>query len=785
MRSPQVLHLFAAAAICAVPAGAQNRVVLRGHTHPLAQDRYDRGGAPAGLPLERIMLVLKRTPEQQQEVDGLLESLHDSSSPEFHRWLTPGEFGRRFGITDADLQSVQSWLLSQGFQIDNVGQGRTIVEFSGTAATVERAFRTSIHRYSVNGEDHWANRSDPQIPESLAPVVAGIAGLHDFHSRPQLKAQTDLGSGRHGLSPADYATIYNIRPLYQSGITGMGSTIAVAGRTNINVQDVADFRSFFGLPANSPQVIVNGADPGIVSTGEQMEAVLDATWAGAVAPGAAVQLVVSKSTNTSDGVLLSELYIIEQNRADILSISFGACEAANRGAAAAISAMAQQAAAQGISVVVASGDSGSAGCDSGSAATATGGLSVNVLASNPYTTAVGGTQFTDAPSKYWSAANGGGYVSALSYIPENVWNESGAPAGLWASGGGASAIYAKPAWQSGVVGIPTDGKRDLPDVSLTAASHDGYLVCMLGSCRSGGLYMVGGTSASAPAFAGMLALVRQTVKARLGIANTVLYRLAAGQNNAGIFNDVTSGTNAVPGASGYAAGAGYDLATGLGSVNAYNLATKWSTVAFSPTAIALTVNPKSFAAGAAATVSVVVTPKSGSGKPSGTVTLVASTGQTIGTYALGGGTAVVNESGFPIGTYTVIARYAGDGAYAPSDSAPVPITVTGVAKAVLSPSSKDFDAIAIGASSTAVLVLSNPGNATLTGIAISLVGANASEFGGFTNCSTTLAAGASCTITLSFRPSVPGTRNARLIVAGSATLSISASLTGTGVVPVR
>jgi subtilase family serine protease len=497
---------------------------------------------------------------------------------------------------------------------------------------------------------------------------------------------------------------------------------------------------------------------------------------------------VSKSTNTSDGVLLSELYVIEQNRADILSISFGACEAANRGAAAAISAMAQQAAAQGISVVVASGDSGSAGCDVASATTATGGLSVNVLASNPYTTAVGGTQFNDtgAPSQYWSAANGAGYASAISYIPENVWNESGASAGLWASGGGASAIYSKPAWQSGAPGIPIDGKRDLPDVSLTAGTHDGYLVCMLGSCRSGGLYLVGGTSASAPAFAGMLALVRQTVRGRLGIANTVLYRLAAGQNNAGVFNDVTAGTNAVPGSSGYAAGAGYDLATGLGSVNAYNLATQWPAAAFSPTTTALTINPKSFAAGTSATVSVIVAPKNVAGKPSGTVSLVSSTGRTIATYPLSGGTAVMNEGSYPVGTYTVIAHYSGDATYAPSDSAPVPVTVTGVAKAVLSPASKDFGAIAIGGSSTGVLALSNPGTAPLTGIAISLAGANASDFGGMTTCSTTLAPGASCSIALTFRPLAGGTRKATLTVASSATpSSIPASLTGTGVVPRR
>jgi hypothetical protein len=529
-----------------------------------------------------------------------------------------------------------------------------------------------------------------------------------------------------------------------------------------------------------------------------MEAVLDTTWAGAVAPGAAVQLVVSKSTNSSDGVLLSMLYAINQNTADILSVSFGACEAANRGAAAGIAALAQQAAAQGISVVVSSGDSGSAGCDAASSPSATGGQSVNVLASNPYTTAVGGTQFndTDAPLKYWSASNGAGYVSALSYIPETAWNESCAAGSagctspsLWAGGGGASILYPKPSWQSGVAGIPADGKRDLPDVSLTAAGHDPYLVCMLGSCRgSGSFYLVSGTSAAAPAFAGMLALARQNARTRLGLVNTTLYRLAAAQCAAGasacVFNDVTSGTNAVPGAPGYAAGAGYDLATGLGSVNAFNLAGAWNAVTFSPTTTVLNINPKSFTVGSGATVSAAVAPKSGTGKPSGTVSLLGANGQKIASYPLSGGSAVLTESGLPAGSYAVTAHYSGDGAYAPSDSAPVSITVAGAARALLNATAKAFGSVALGSSADGAIVLSNPGGATLSGIVVTIAGTNASDFTRVSGCGATLAAGASCAIGVTFKPSAIGARSATLTVSNSAASTpLAVSLSGTGMAP--
>ncbi len=292
-----------------------------------------------------------------------------------------------------------------------------------------------------------------------------------------------------------------------------------------------------------------------------------------------------------------------------MSESFGDCEANyTQSSAATISSLAKQAAAQGITFTVSAGDSGSAGCDDfNSESSATGPVSVNVLASTAYDIAVGGTQFNDNanPSQYWSSQNGSGDSSALSYVPEDVWNSNciGASCGsgsILAGGGGRSQFISKPSWQTGVTGIPNDGARDVPDVALTAAGHVPYLLCIDGSCNTSNGQIsfaeVYGTSAAAPSFAGMMALVNQKTGSRQGLANTRLYTLAASSNITScngsntstlpsgtcVFHDVTIGTNAVPGEANYntsketyPATSGYDLASGLGSVNAANLVNNW------------------------------------------------------------------------------------------------------------------------------------------------------------------------------------------------------------------
>jgi pseudomonalisin len=564
----------------------EQRIVLRGNVHPMAIARYDKGAVAADFPMEHMLLTLLPDPSQQDALNQLVEAQQNPESALYHKWLTPEQYGERFGVSAGDVAQIAGWLQEHGMVVDEVTPGRRAMIFSGTAAQVSAAFHTQIHAYKIGEELHHANVKDPEIPAALVRVVGGVASLHDFHSRPThrsgRKVSPDLTSGgAYYLAPADFATIYDLAPLYQESISGGGQAVAIVARSNINLADVREFRTTFGLPTNDPQIVVNGTDPGIWNSDEETEADLDVEWSGAVATSATIKFVVSKSTNTTDGVDLSAQYIVSNNMAPVMSTSFGLCEQwLGASGNSFLNSLWQQAAAQGITVFVSSGDSGAAGCDSSSAATATNGLGVNGLCSTPYSVCVGGNEFNDTanPSLYWSASNASGtQASAITYIPEVVWNESGS-SGLWASGGGASTIYAKPSWQTGT-GVPADGKRDVPDVSVTAAGHDGYLIV-----QEGGLYVVGGTSAASPSFAGIMALVVQNASARQGNASNVLYPLATKQaaGGAAVFHDITSGNNSVPGQAGFSATPGYDQATGLGSVDASVLVNHWSDGTIAP-----------------------------------------------------------------------------------------------------------------------------------------------------------------------------------------------------------
>jgi subtilase family serine protease len=530
--------------------------------------------------MDRMILTLLPDATQQEALSQFVASQNDSQSPYYHQWLTPEQFAERFGVSDSDTAQIVAWLQGHGMEVEEVSAGRRSIIFSGTAAQVQAAFHTQIHSYNIGGQVHHANASEPQIPAALAQVVGGLVSLHDFHSDSlhsfvKKASPAFTSGGGHYLSPADFATIYDLGPLYQQSISGSGQSIAIVGRTNINISDVRQFRTSFGLPANDPQIIVNGTNPGIVSSGEETEADLDVEWSGAVAKNATIKFVVSQSTSSTDGVDLSAEYIVNHNIAPVMSTSFGLCEnwLGSTGNTF-LNSLWQQAAVEGITALVSSGDNGAAGCDSASASTAVYGRAVNGICSTPYSVCVGGTEFNDRanPSLYWSSSNAAAtQASALSYIPEVVWNESSS-GGLWASGGGMSTLYGKPAWQSGT-GVPADGKRDVPDVSLTAAGHDGYLIV-----QNGGLYVVGGTSAASPSFAGIMALVEQNSANRQGNADPVLYALASRQRTGGaaVFHDITVGNNSVPGQTGFNATAGYDQATGLGSVDAAVLVNHWS-----------------------------------------------------------------------------------------------------------------------------------------------------------------------------------------------------------------
>ena len=751
------------------PLDESLRTILRGNTHPLASAENDLGAVSPRQPLHRMLLLLRRGPEQEAALASLLTSQQDPGSPLFHKWLTPEQFGAWFGPSDPDLQTVTSWLSSQGLTGITVSKGRTVIEFSGSAGQVQGAFHAAIHRYRVSGVTHFANATDPSIPAALASVLAGPVSLNNFGYRPQAIPGPTLeyakGKGRpqivpgatpdftipqygtpfYGVAPYDFATIYDLLPLWKAGLDGSGQTVAIVGETDINLNDPEQFRAFMGLPVNNPIVTIAGIDPGVQP--DEIESDLDVEWAGAIAKGAQINLVSSASTETTQGIDLSAFYIIDNNLAPVMSESYGGCELANGTAGNAFeAAMWQQASAEGITVLVSSGDEGSAECDSGIARSP---MAVNALASTPYNIAVGGTDFNqyNSWSTYWSAnSDPVTKQSVLGYIPEIPWNASCASTTLdaingedpslgcsesplvvtnlniVATGGGPSSCissdgtnassckggYPKPSWQTGK-GVPADGVRDIPDVSLFSSNgvyNSAYIVCQIDKTGGSGcdptantqtFLGVGGTSASTPAMAGVMAIINQKY-GRQGNANPTLYRLAASAAAASIFHDITTDGNRVACESpdsdclipsggafpfgqttGHDATAGYDMVTGLGSVDIANLVNNWTTVAFTPTTTTLTLNGSSDKVTAVhgTSIQALAAVAAPSGNPTGDVSIIGTQPDSsilLGTLNAGSVTSAVNA--LPGGNYTVTARYAGDTQFAPSQSAPVSVDIS-------------------------------------------------------------------------------------------------------------
>jgi hypothetical protein len=754
-----------------------SRVTIPQSKHPLAQPSFEAGPVDGTTPMQRMILVLGVSPEQGHNLTTFLDSQQTQGSADYHNWLTPDQFGQRFGAAPQDIQLVTRWLQQQGFTVGSIARSRRWIEFSGTSAQVEAAFQTQMRHYLVNGETHVANATNISIPAALAPVVLGVASLHNFFSKPMhvqgafvrrttsgtyapLSGETNLSTG-HGVSPADFARIYDVpnsllSPAPATVLNGTGASIAIVARTDINPQDVADFRAVSGLPAptlSNPNFILNGEDPGILSADDQVETTLDTEWSGAVAPAATINVVISKPTLIEDGVDLSSIYIVDNNVAPIMSISFGACEAAlglGPGSESAFfNSLWQQASAQGISVFVSSGDDGAAGCDANGAAFApgaSGGVGVSALSSPWYDTAVGGTEFNESitATNFWNPTNLTNLQSAIGYIPEKVWNDScstgcdGGLDSLEAGGGGVSALYPTPPYQTlNVSGLQTAlspfavsgvTPRGVPDISMAAsADHDGYLLCLNLSCEPAtnpGFYQVGGTSVSSPAFAGIMALVEQRLGNKpQGLANYVLYPLAAAETYSGcdsssrtnpttpttcVFNDNTVGTNGVPGndvtndpasgALGFPTGTGFDLASGLGSVDANNLINAWSTAAatFFGTQTTIT-SPASIniTHGASVAITTATARLSTDGTtltPTGTLALLAQGGPftnpaNVGFTTLSGSSGNASASGtisdLPGGSYTLFANYLGDGIFAGSASTGINVTVAKEAPGVV------------------------------------------------------------------------------------------------------
>jgi subtilase family serine protease len=421
-------------------------ITLSGNTRSQANLENDRGPVADDFPMDHMLLQLRRSPEQEQALEQLIDDLHDSKSPNFHHWLTASQFGQTYGPAQADIQTITRWLQSHGFTVNAVYPSGMTIDFSGTARNVREAFHTEIHYLDVNGERHIANMSDPEIPVALAPATAGVVSLNDFRPRPMNRphANYTIGSGSsasQALAPADLATIYNLNPLFSAGNTGQGQTIAVIEDSDLySDNDWNIFRAAFGLSNYSsgslttvhPALASGGAncrDPGVVG-GDDGEAISDAEWASAAAPNAAIMVAACADTRTTFGGLIAMQNLLNASAAPpaIMSLSYGECEAENgESANAAFLSTYQQAAAEGVSVFVAAGDEGAASCDAG-ANVATHGIGVSAYASTPYNVAMGGTDFDDTlqgtNNTYWSSTNSSNYGSALSYIPEIPWNDS-------------------------------------------------------------------------------------------------------------------------------------------------------------------------------------------------------------------------------------------------------------------------------------------------------------------------------------------------------------------------
>lgn len=685
-----VLSAAADAQTARVPAHIDDRrtAILAGHRPPAAAPRFDRGPVNPLRKIPRLSLIFEETPEQQRDKAELRAAQHDRRSPLYLRWLSPAQYASRFGLDAVSLGRVREWLEAKNFSIEAQAVSRTWIAFSGTAAQVESAFHTSLHTYEIRGEMHFAPSADPSLPADLRPAVLAIRGLDDFyavHAKTVHRAQPafSTGPGVNALSPADLETIYGVAPLRGAGLDGTGQTIAIVGRANVELSDLDAYRAKFGLPSKEPQIVAI-SDPGVsFNTADQGEASLDLETSAAIAPNAGQIYVYAN--NVDDAIQ----YVVDNASAPVLSSSFLNCEPNfSQAHQAAIAQYGAEADVKGISWVNASGDSGAAGCESQGVTglVATTGLAVNAYAAIPEVTGVGGTEFADVSSGtvYWNAVNGQNSASAIGYIPETAWNDSATAGFLAASGGGMSQLFAKPSWQTGP-GVPADGARDVPDIAFSASwLHDPYAGCNAGDCNVVG----GGTSAGAPLFAGMVALLNQFlagagVEAQpgLGNLNPMLYQLA--QSHPEAFHDVTTGNNMVPCASGspdcvagsfgYVAETGYDLVTGLGSVDASKLCAAWlmaSSPALVPTTTTLGVTASIDKS--TQQISITVQAASGSDVPSGMVTLTGGA-NVLGSVTLAGGSGSVTifSAQLAAGQSTITARYGGNAEFAPSSASSV------------------------------------------------------------------------------------------------------------------
>jgi subtilase family serine protease len=716
-----------------------------GHIPAWAKTSRDAGPLPAGTQLDHLALLLARPPAVEAVFQQLLLDQHNPSSPRFHQWLTPQQTGELYGVSQHDLDAVRAWLTSQGLQVEGVSASRVFLTFSGDATNVAHAFSTEIHNFQTgigqNGGMQYSVTRDPQVPAAFAAVIKGFVGLsqgfdqpyvHKTHaplasvlrnrSGPTVAPDVYINSGANWILPADFAVLYDVNPVYGAGITGLGQRVAIVGASRIAAADITNFENLAGLALTQPNAIVvpGYADPGATGNGQggsgdedQSEATLDVDRVTGTAPGAGIDLVLLPQL-TDTAVLAAINYATSTLNDAILNLSFGQCEAqSSLSISNSLNTAFSTGAAQGISIFVSSGDSEVAGCaNAGSNYTAGSIQSANLLCT-PSVTCAGGTQFSDLTntSNYWSTTNGVDYVSALSYIPEGVWNEpvetttthgvTSTSYVILGGSGGPSIFYPKPAWQTGT-GVPADNARDTPDISLSASGHNAYVgcttfdgeSCVPGANGSAEIAGFSGTSAAAPGMAAITALLDQKLNARQGLLNPLLYRIAAISSSA--IHDATPATSGVtacalstastcnsstPGATGLTGGlagfaltTGYDEATGLGSPDVNNLLTAAaSIVPAAPTTSALTASATTINTAQSITFTDTIT-SSTAGTPTGNVQFTVA-GTDNGAPITLTSAVATRTIAFPTaGAYTVTAIYSGDSIYA-SSAGSIGITV--------------------------------------------------------------------------------------------------------------
>jgi pseudomonalisin len=522
---------------------AVTTLLVRDRPPALATSR-DQGALAGSVMLPHIRMALTRPAALQAALDTLTSAQYHKGSAAYHQWLSPMQL-RAYGPAQADIDKVTAWLTGHRLYVNSVSPSGMSIDFGGTTANVTTAFHTSLQNVSRRGEAHVANVTAPAIPAALAPVVDGVT-LANFFPKPAMRRITKSftvpnppNPPYYAVAPPDFAQIYNINPLrgnhnfYGQTITGAGVTLAMVEQTQILSSDWTTFRKAFGLSGyfhgSLKQINPNCASPGFI--GDEGEAALDVEWSSAVADGFAFE--------------------------------------------AAWKNLVEEGAAEGKSIFVSSGDSGTS-AEEGVIDSL--GLFVNGLSDTAYNVSVGGTDFLDTAlnenSTYWKSSNSATHESAKSYIPEIPWNNSCASTILAAvlgvspmalcnvtpvpayiqndigGSGGQSVYFTKPDWQlTSIPGVPKDGVRDQPDVSLFAAnglwSHF-YVFCM-SDPNEGGTpcnysntndvfgNAAGGTSFASPAFAGITALAQQGYhifyggSGGLGNPAPVLYAVAKAQ----------------------------------------------------------------------------------------------------------------------------------------------------------------------------------------------------------------------------------------------------------------